>query len=143
MDLINTDKLAESFDSVEELKNYSQAQYQTILDLSKKLKRSEAELEILREKLEVLSSQMNNQEVLQKEEGIFDITDEETVCLTQLALLRNLALTRELTTEEAKKFEIFHKVINTIRNRKPSNKSSLSDLSTEDLVKLIDKTMEM
>ena len=143
MDLINTDKLAESFNSVEELKNYSQAQYQTILDLSKKLKRSEAELEILREKLEVLSSQMTNQEVLQKEEGIFDITDEETVCLTQLALLRNLALTRELTTEEAKKFEIFHKVINTIRNRKPSNKSSLSDLSTEDLVKLIDKTMEM
>jgi hypothetical protein len=143
MDLINTDKLAESFDSVQELKNYSQAQYQTILDLSKKLKRSEAELEILREKLEVLSAQMTNQEVLQKEEGIFDITDEETVCLTQLALLRNLALTRELTTEEAKKFEIFHKVINTIRNRKPSNKSSLSDLSTEDLVKLIDKTMEI
>jgi hypothetical protein len=143
MDLLNVDKMAESFTTVEELKSYSSAQYKTIVDLNKKLKRAEAELDILREKLETISVQQNNSDALNKKDGIFDITDEETVCLTQLALLRNLALQRELTTEEAKKFEIFHKVVNTIRNRKPDIKTSLSELSTEDLVKLIDKTMEM
>lgn len=142
MELVNVDKMAEAFTTVEELKSYSQAQYQTILDLSKKLKRSEAELDILREKLENLSKQTNNTEALNKEMGIFDITDEETVCLTQLALLKNLALSRELTTEEAKKFEIYHKVISSIRNRKPAKENNLAELSTEDLVKLIDKTME-
>jgi hypothetical protein len=143
MDLINVDKMAESFTTVDELKSYSNAQYKTIVDLNKKLKRAEAELDILREKLETISVQQNNDSALKKEDGIFDITDEETVCLTQLALLRNLSLQRELTTEEAKKFEIFHKVINTIRNRKPDNKTSLSELSTDELVKLIDKTMEL
>lgn len=142
MDLINVDKMAESFTTLEELKSYSNAQYKTIVDLNKKLKRAEAELDILREKLETISVQQNNEDALKKTDGIFDITDEETVCLTQLALLRNLSLQRELTTEEAKKFEIFHKVINTIRNKKTDNKTSLSELSTEDLVKLIDKTME-
>jgi hypothetical protein len=142
MDLLNVDKMAESFTTVEELKSYSSAQYKTIVDLNKKLKRAEAELDILREKLETISIQQNNEGALKKADGIFDITDEETVCLTQLALIRNLSLQRELTTEEAKKFEIFHKVINTIRNKKPDNKTSLSELSTEDLVKLIDKTME-
>lgn len=142
MELINVDKMAANFNTVEELKSYSQAQYQTIVDLSKKLKRAEAELDILREKLETASSQINNAEALNKDLGIFDISDEETICLTQLALLRNLALNRELTTEEAKKFEIYHKVVNSIRNKKPTEKNNLSELSTEDLVKLIDKTME-
>ena len=142
MELINVDKMAANFTTVEELQSYSQAQYKTIVDLNKKLKRSEAELEILREKLETLSTQQNNSEALNKDKGIFDITDEETVCLTQLALLRNLSLNRELTTEEAKKFEIFHKVINTIRNKKPNKENNLSELSTDELVRLIDKTME-
>lgn len=142
MELVNVDKMAANFNSIEELRSYSQAQYQTIVDLSKKLKRSEAELDILREKLEVLSAQKNNTEALEKKDGVFDVTDEEAVCLTQLALLRNLALSRELTTEEAKKFEIFHKVINTIRNRKPPKENNLAELTTDELVKLIDKTME-
>ena len=142
MELLNVDKMAEKFDTVEEMKAYSQAQYQTILDLSKKLKRSEAELEILREKLERLGNENATKEALNKENGIFDISDEETICLTQLALIRSLAMARELTTEEAKKFEIYHKVLNGIRNRKPVEKPDLGELSTEELVKLIDKTME-
>lgn len=142
MDLVNVDKMAQSFDSVEELKNYSHAQYQTILDLSKKLKRSEAELEILREKLEKLGNETATKEALNKDNGIFDISDEETICLTQLALLRGLAMNRELTTEEAKKFEVYHKVLSNIRNRKTVEKPDLGELSTEELVKLIDKTME-
>lgn len=142
MDLLNVDKMAEKFDSVEELRSYSNAQYQTIIKLSQQLKKAQSEAEIYKEKLEAMSNQISNESALNKEMGIFDITDEETVCLTQLALIRGLAMNRELTTEEAKKFEIFHKVLNNIRNRKPSEKNDLSELNTEDLVKLIDDTMK-
>lgn len=143
------DRMAEQFTSPEELQAYCDAQYKTIISLNKKLTENERELEKLREEVELLRSQNTTlsaqASVIEKRDGLnqFQVSDEETTCMIQLAMIRNNAMQRELSNEEAKRFETFAKVLHLIRGKEVKKEDDkLDKLSSDELLKLIDSTMK-
>ena len=77
--------------------------------------------------------------------GTSDLTtsDEETICVVQLAILKSLAMNRELTLEECKKTEIFCKVLKDIRNKvTKKDEPTASNLSDADLLKAMNEMMK-
>jgi uncharacterized coiled-coil protein SlyX len=143
------DKMAAQFTSAEELQAYCDAQYKTIISLNKKLTENERELEKLRDEVELLRSQnttLNAQaSVIEKRDGSnqFQVSDEETTCMIQLAMIRSNAMQRELSNEEAKRFETFAKVLHLIRGKDVKKEDDkLDKLSSDELLKLIDSTMK-
>lgn len=143
------DKMAAQFTSPEELQAYCDAQYKTIISLNKKLTENERELEKLRDEVEQLRSQNTTltaqASVIEKRDGSnqFQVSDEETTCMIQLAMIRNNAMQRELSNEEAKRFETFAKVLHLIRGKEVKKEDDkLDKLSSDELLKLIDSTMK-
>jgi len=143
------DRMAAQFTSPEELQAYCDAQYKTIVSLNKKLTENERELEKLRDEVESLKTQNNTLTAqvsyIEKQDGNnqFQVSDEESICLIQLAMIRNNAMSRELNNEETKRLETFAKILHMIRNKEvKKEEDKLDKLSSEDLLKLIDVTMK-
>jgi hypothetical protein len=114
-------------------KMFVEAQMSTIIELNKKVMKLEMEKKSLEYKMSemvIATPQINP--------NLFDITDEETICLTQIALLRGLAMQRELNTEESKRFEVYHKVMNNLRGKKAEEKPDFASVDTDNLLKMIE-----
>ena len=85
-----TDKALEVISDADELQKYAQAQYQTILAQSKKITELERAKTALEEKvMELEKNQTIN--AAMNIGGAKDMSDEETICVVQLALLRNIS----------------------------------------------------
>ncbi|MFO0203205.1 MAG: hypothetical protein ACK528_08765, partial [Alphaproteobacteria bacterium] len=63
--------------------------------------------------------------------------NEQLICETQITILKDKAITRELTFEEAKKFAIFTEVLDSLKKSTQSSDVSVQKLSDEDLLKLV------
>lgn len=131
------DKMLEQFKDFTSLENYAKAQYKTILSLSKKVKALEEENIELKDLLEkstpVLNEEKNNFLAFQVEAS----SDEENIAKVQLARLKEISIERELTLEEAKRVEIFTKILNT----KGSNTSitvQTKKMDNDDLLKMLE-----
>ena len=139
-----TNKILDNFDTVDDLKQYASSQYSTIITQSKKIHELESKLEKLEERLleserkEAVSSALN----VEQPEGQ---SDTETACIIQIAMLKGLAMNRELTLEEVKKLEIFAKTLQMMRgkiNTEDKKKEQPSKISTADLLRLVDGLSE-
>jgi hypothetical protein len=118
--------------------SYIEKQNEVLLALNNKILKLEMEKRALEHKLTEMTANAPTINSL----DIFDITDEETVCLTQIALLRGLALQRELSTEETKRFEVYHKAMNNLRGRKKEEeKVDLKDIDNDNLLQILDGTI--
>lgn len=115
--------------------SFIEKQNEVLLALNNKILKLEMEKRALEHKLSEIAA---NAPVINSLD-IFDITDEETICLTQLALLRGLALQRELSTEESKRFDVYHKAMNNLRGRKKEeDKVDLKDVDSDNLLQILD-----
>lgn len=133
------DKMAEQFTSLEELQAYCDSQYKTILSLNQKITAQEAELNKLREENTRLSIEGAVSKAPSDPSNPFATTDGETVCITQLAILKNHAMSRELVTDEVKRLEVLVKTLLAIQGRDPGKKKDkTADLSPEELLKHLD-----
>lgn len=135
------DKMAEQFTSPEELKAYSEAQYKTILSLNEKLSIAQKEIE----QLKAANTKLSQESVIKStvpDGSQFKVTDEETACVIQIALLKANALERELTMDETKRLEIFVKTLQIIRNKVETKKpeKDTSKMSTEELMAFMNDT---
>ena len=137
-DVIN--KTLDSFNDIADLKEYSNAQYKTIVAQSKKINDLERKLETLETKL-AKSEQTNTiQSSLNTDQTGGSVDDGSTICLIQLALLRAAAMNGELTLEECKKVEIYVKTLQVIRGKGTDDKKPKDEgkaLTNEQLIALM------
>jgi hypothetical protein len=131
------DKMLEQFKDFASLQKYAEAQYKTILSLSKKVKTLEEENVELKDLLEkstpLLDEEKKNFVAYQVEAS----SDEEMIAKVQLARINEISMGRELTLEEAKRVEIFTKILTT----KGSNSSisvQTKQMGSDDLLKLLE-----
>lgn len=131
------DKMLEQFKDFASLQKYAEAQYKTILSLSKKVKTLEEENVELKDLLEkstpLLDEEKKNFVAYQVEAS----SDEEMIAKVQLARIKEISMDRELTLEEAKRVEIFTKILTT----KGSNSSisvQTKQMGSDDLLKLLE-----
>jgi hypothetical protein len=118
--------------SFNELQSYSDSQFKSILELKKQLKKAEEENKSLKSMLE------NNLPSLAVD--MLGVSNEQLICETQITILKDKAVTRELTFEEAKKFAIFTEVLENLRKNTKSSDISVQKMSDEDLLKLVENT---
>lgn len=138
-------QMLDRMDTVEDLKQFASAQYSTIIVQSQKINELEtkiAELEVRNQQLET-SATVNS--ALSPNQ--LETSDTETACLVQIALLKNLAMNRELTLEECKKLEIFAKTLQMVRG-KPTDegkkkKEDTKRLSNDELLAMMDEAMKI
>lgn len=93
-----------------------------------------AELELANTKLKQLEATIS---LLPKKIAFAQITDEELICIEQLAGLRIKSRTRELSLEETKKLDILVKSLKLIREENPKdNISTSTSIEEDDLVSI-------
>jgi len=136
------DKLADEYSNTDtDQKAYIKAQTSTIISQTKEVNTLKREIDRLAKENERLVLENTQMRAMSPapEGSQFTTTDEETICIIQLAMLKNMAVTRELTLEECKKSEIYLKMIQSIRGKAPVKEEESTDkLSNEDLLKLMD-----
>jgi archaellum component FlaC len=143
-----SDKLMEKFaQNPEDLRQYAEAQYKTILAQSQKIAKLEEEKEELMKKFAELSNDLAGAKAMGTLTGNsqFDVDDVEATSVLQLSRIKELALHRELTLEETKKFEIFSKVLREQRGKPARNEKDgpkPEAMTNEELLKLIDSELE-
>jgi hypothetical protein len=118
--------------SFTELQNYSDTQFKTIQELKKQIKKLEEEKASMKTMLE------NNLPTI-----TFDglgVSNEQLICETQITILKDKAVTRELTFEEAKKFAIFTEVLENIKKSSKNSDINVQKLSDEELLKLVESS---
>lgn len=131
-------KMAEEFkkNDLKELQKYCDSQFATITELSKEIKKLEEENKSLKKILE------NSSQLLDKDERTGSIiivsSDSEAICVLQLTKLKTLGNERELTYEEAKKVDIYTKLLFEIREgNKDKADEKLKNLTDAELIKLV------
>ena len=142
----SVDKLADEYSKNDDDKAaYIKAQTSTIISQTKEINHLKRELERVAKENERLSMELVQSKAVGAvsgggSEGQFDISAEETICVVQLEILKNMAMTRELTLEETKKAEIYTKTLLMIRGKKPVEKEEekIEKLSNEDLLKMME-----
>jgi hypothetical protein len=125
----NITDLEESFNSLQEL---SDSQFRTIASLKKEMALLKEENKAL--KSNPVSPTSNSSDIVN-----FDISNERLICETQITILKDRAITRELLLEEAKKFQIFVDILDNIKKNTPNaSKVRVEKLSTEELLALVE-----
>lgn len=121
-----------------ELKVFSEAQQKAIVKLSKKNKELEEEISHLKKLLESTAPIVatSTEPVVSAEK--FLTTDQEAICRMQLNRLKEVSYERELTLEEAKRVEIFSKIINVLENSPKTIKVETKSIDSKDLMSLIE-----
>lgn len=131
-------KMSDQFKDFASLKAFADSQYKLIVSLSTKVNQLEQERDHLKKLLEQSVPIIKTEEQKAAEALIVNLTDEETICRTQLKILRDIALERELTLEECKKTEVYNKILTIINSKGKGIGSGNEKLPDAELLSLID-----
>lgn len=103
--------LAGEFKNHIELKEYANAQYVTLEKATKRIQELEEEVNHLKSLL------TSTTEIIEPQNKIVvsPVAKEQEICEVQIERLRKVSLDRELTLEEAKRFDIFNKALLAIK----------------------------
>lgn len=124
-----------------DLQEYSDNQFRVIVELKK-------QMEILKEENKHLKGLMEqNLPAIGLQAGEISsglgISNEQLICETQLAILKERAISRELPFEDAKKLQIYVTVLQEIKkNSKSPVNYNIEKLSDDDLLKLVENGVE-
>lgn len=135
---MSLEKMLDEAKDLAELRVFSEAQQKTIVKLSKKNKELEEEISHLKKLLESTAPIVatSTEPVVSAEK--FLTTDQEAICRMQLNRLKEVSYERELTLEEAKRVEIFSKIINVLENSPKTIKVETKSIDSKDLMSLIE-----
>jgi cell division protein FtsB len=120
-----------SFKDPEHLQALVDSQYKTIIELSKRIQELEDELK----NKNISPVQTNIIPEQAKDIVKLSVSDQETICKIQILKLRDVSLSRELTLEEARKVEIYSKILSNLDNKNKDLEPSFKKLSDDELIK--------
>lgn len=125
--------------SFTELQEYSDTQFRTIIELKKQLENAKEEVKSLKHMLENNVSQIAPLTISNMSQITpLGISNEQLICETQIALLKERSISRELTLEEAKKFQIYTTILSDLhKNKEETRDLSVQKLSDDELLKLV------
>jgi len=119
------------FKTDDEKMAFLEAQLATITTLNKQLEQEKLKTrqleQLLKEKVPAIDGSVEKN----------TIPYEEQICLTQLSVLNDSSKSRELTAEEARKVEIYSKILIQAKNKDIKKPDALDKLDTKELLKLV------
>lgn len=129
----NLDKMSIKFKEFSELQMFAEAQQKTIVSLTKKLNEKEDEIKHLKKLIEGAVPLLPSTETSSLIINLSD-SDEKNICKLELNKLKKLSLDRELTLEEAKKVDIYSKLLLSIDAKTVKPPRDVSPISDDDLL---------
>jgi hypothetical protein len=135
---MSIETMMKEFKDFSELHMFAEAQQRSLIDLSKKVKKLEDENAALKRELNASKMPQTSQRV--QTLNPIAIGDDEMICRRQLSLLREQSMERELTLEEARRFEIFTKTLTSIENKPKVIEVQTRGLSNDELLALADQS---
>lgn len=112
---MNIDQLVKDFKTMEEMKVFVQSQFKQIISLNNKIRDLEEKLKnnntSSREINNLPQKSSSNLPSLSSNQTFLVEDDAKTISQIQLKMIKEQALDRELTLEEAKRVEIFNKIL--------------------------------
>jgi len=121
------------FKNEAELRKFADAQNKTIIELTKKLAQAEAEKKHLQELLNGVVPSTGTDLVV---DTAVRINEEELICRQQLSMLRRISDHQQLTLEEARKVEIYTKLLTQLTRTSPQDiNTSAKNLTDSELIK--------
>lgn len=133
---MSIEKMMEEYKTVVELQAFAEAQFKTIQELSKKAKRLEEENTKLLKQVDSLNPDNKKEEFDYSK--FLTSTDQETISKIQLNRLKEVSFDRELTLEEAKRVEIFTKILVTMDEKNKNIPAQGKRLDDGELLKLLE-----
>ena len=130
------DDIFKSFSDMSEAREFIKAQHLTILDLSKKLDKAVQEKKQIEDLLQQKTPQLIGDYSPLVQVGTINEAYEENICKMELKKLHDLSVERILTHEEAKKVEIYTKLLLAINTRPVHTVIEAKKKSTDDLLKI-------
>lgn len=129
------DDVMASFESASDARDFVEAQHRTIVELTKRLDKVTNEKKQLEQLLQSTSPALIGEykPVVQPFNTV-DQALEENICRMELKKLHDVSLERVLTHEEAKKVEIYTKLLVTLAQKVPTKTLEMRKLSTEELL---------
>ncbi len=129
------DKMLEEFKDYAELREFSKAQHKKLVDLTRKNNK------LLEENRRLLDStkMIDKGQVVDKSEStIAFVSDEEIICRTQLSMLKQVAMERELTLEETRKVDTYSKILIALNDKPKTIEVTSRGLKDDELIALIE-----
>ncbi len=132
----NVKDITEMEDNFKSLQEYSDNQFRTILELKKQLDDALSQNNAMRVALE-----KRPQESLVRNIPNIDpsgISNEQLICEVQIALLKEKAITRELSLEETRQFVALTDTLLKLKEKENAVQNvKVRDISDEELLKLV------
>jgi predicted RNase H-like nuclease (RuvC/YqgF family) len=132
---MDINKLVEQYTTIEEMKIFVAAQYKQVQNLAKENKELKEKLA----KVEKASKEIvkSNASLPALNLGIQD--DAKTIAQIQLNLLKEMSFERELTTDEAKRVELFNRILVEEADKKKTIKQAdVEIIPASELLKLVE-----
>lgn len=136
---MNIDQLIQNFKSFDELKVFTEGQFKQIIQLQKRIKDLEEQaVNLKKEQKELVKKEAINSPILLEAGNIKGQEDAKMIAQVQLKMLKELSFERELTLDEAKRVDLFNKILieKPEKEEKPL-KADAKVVKSEDLFKLI------
>lgn len=114
-----------------EVEKFAEKQYQTILELNKKI--TELNVEIATLKTQLAQAGHGSLHI----PGQNEKPSEQMICEVQLALLNQASMQGPLTAEESKKVETYSKILATFRSKEKAPEKPIERLDSDTLLKLV------
>lgn len=130
------DEMIKQYKDISEVQAFAEAQHKTIVELTKKISKLEEEKlhleKLLNKTVPILVEPQSN---IIKSGNIED--HEENICRMELKKLHDLSLERTLTLEEAKKVELYTKLLLALNNVPKRMEKPVREFSTDDLLEIV------
>jgi hypothetical protein len=134
---VSLEKMLDEVKDMSELRVFSEAQQKTIIKLSKKNKELEEEVVHLKKLLESQTPIIQSSEQPIGLGEKFLTSDQESICRMELNKLKQTSFERELTLEEAKRVDIYSKILNVLENSPKTIKVETKGIPSQDLMSLV------
>lgn len=137
---MNVDEMAQQFSTVADLKAYANSQFRTIVEQSKKIHSLEEEITHLKKLLSDNAPLVKDPS--KKIELYNDVSDQEAICRMELTKLKTLSIERDLSLEEAKRTEIYTKLLISLTEKSKKIIDPMAQMTDDDLLKLLSEPDE-
>lgn len=135
------DEMLKEFKDMSSLKDFSREQHEEILKLSSQIEKLKKDNKKLKEQLEIkYPALVNNSEMSLV--NVEEDDHQELICKNELKKLHTISSERELTYEEAKKLEIYTKVLNQFNSKTKPDERDAKKVSEDILLTMVETINE-
>lgn len=142
MSISNISSLIQDFKEISEWKTFSESLHKLNIKLTSENFQLKEEIKHLKDLVQKTTPVLTGENFPTISTKGLLTTDEEAIAVCQLEQLRDLALQRPLTLEEAKRTEIFFKILTVLRNQPKTIVVKSKEVPTEQLLALAETNFE-